>query len=580
MNHRISWSLAAAVCVLVGMTVPGWALTSVWNTTDGGNWSTGWDIDYPKATGDTGTISAVGWTAGQSTVTVNVADITGGSVQLTGTTTSTVNFSVANDATFDSVLMNLTGGSAQNRLSIAAGKTLTANNFSYTNWIIQSGWGSGATLKFKPDGSGNATFGFVGQQQGFSGNNSTVDFSGVTTLFVNQTSLNAQLEERDTTWKVGSATGNQTWSITTPNANGHIWLQQRTQSGPWQFVKVGSNNVDMSKVDINRNALLNFGIAVTNQGRLFTDASGLQVGGTVTIGDYYLPNLFSNTANYVEMDTVGANLTIASGGKVKLSDDETTANAVTYDNDVTALRLLAGNTLTVNGTGGILIQDANAATAGRLGIWFAGSTVDSRGDLKLTGPNTFLNGGAGGTVKVGGNLTVQSRNAAGFASLSSSPTDATFDDFDVRATAITMDGGGSKTITWTTDAAHGVAGSLAAAAFTTSALANLVVDSLTITGSTTVNWALGSELYLDNNLTINPGSALNFTAPSGSIHLYDPDLSELTRLQGYLAAGQLSGWTIVTTTGVGISLIPEPASLALIGAGLLLVVRRRRAARG
>jgi hypothetical protein len=295
-------------------------------------------------------------------------------------------------------------------------------------------------------------------------------------------------------------------------------------------VKAGTNNVDMTGVEIGRNSLLNFGIAVNNQGKLFTDATGAKAGGTVTISDYYMPNLYSGSARYVERDTLGASLTIAAGGRINIADDEISADATNKDDDIAALYVLPGSTVKVISGGGIQITDAHPETVGRLGIYFEGSTLDSRTNLTLSGPNTFLNGGTGATIRVGANLSVGSSNAVGFTSaLTASPVAGTvFDDFDVHATTLTMDGGGTRSFAWTP---VGIVTSATLQA-TDFSITNFAAGSLVVSNNTAVSLASNVVLDLNTDLQIAAGSSINI-GDSQVIYVKDADLSELVRLQGY-----------------------------------------------
>ena len=186
-----------------------------------------------------------------------------------------------------------------------------------------------------------------------------------------------------------------------------------------------------------------------------------------------------------------------------------------------------------------------------------------------------MNGGVGGTLIVGGNVTNQAGNPNGFATLTGltgrgSGANSTFDDFDLTASTLIMNGGTATTIAWTP---VGVPTGLVpqVSDFT---LTNFAVGTLTVTNSTTVTVGANSVLLLMNDLQIASGSVLKL-GDSGVIHLRDTDLSELGRLQGYVAAGQLAVSSsdarkevkVKTIAGVGISLyawLPPPRGVMIL----------------
>jgi hypothetical protein len=203
--------------------------------------------------------------------------------------------------------------------------------------------------------------------------------------------------------------------------------------------------------------------------------------------------------------------------------------------------------------------------------------------------NVYLNDGtsssdtnaANSVIKVGGNVTIQARNATGFASLTGAGvtpgTTAAADDFDLRSTLLQMDGGGSgHTITWQNGAtARNGVGLLS----TDFSQANFALKTLQITNSTAVSFANASVLYLNTDFILDSGSLLTLGA-TGEINLLDPDNSETARLRSYISSGQLFA-RIVQIDGVGESiLVPEPASLGgLAVLGALLMRRRTKQSR-
>ncbi len=600
MQRLISRLLTLAVCGAIMTTA--WATNYTWNVAGTGNWSTtaNWTLSpgtYPNLSGDKAIIYnslPSGWpnsTTQTVTIDTSATGISGLNLELRDDDSASppvvtnepsnviVRLQVNQDAAFNRVdWFNDVNGNGRSDAYIASTKTWSVNYLNMTGRFPNSIGGPG-TLKFTADGGGAATYAYFGGTEQLS-NSITVDHSTVTTMNYLQNGGGSYLEARDTTWIVGNAGADQAWNIT--GGSGVLVLQNRQVGNPWHFIKVGANVVDMGArsggspsfgVSLLRGNLQN--VDETGQRNLFASATGTQVGGTAKIANYAWTESQRNTANpYFMYDKIGANLTVTAGGTFTLADRNQAS-----ENDVNVVWVLPTNTLTTTGaTGHLTITDANAASTGRMGIYFSNATLSAGGDFKLTGPNTFANdGGVASSISAGGNVQVQSRNAAGFGTIDGLVGGATtaYDDFNLMATSLTMNGGGAKTLEWTTGAAPKPEPfTLAAGDFT--AASNFVLDTLTLTGSTNAVYALNSVLYLDSNFFLNPGSSLAFTAPFGQIHIQDSDLSEVSRISGYLSGGQLPGWYMVTTAGVGISLVPEPTSLALLALAALASLRRRR----
>ena len=339
----------------------------------------------------------------------------------------------------------------------------------------------------------------------------------------------------------------------------------------------------MSNVKIQRTVTGNFGTLQTRN--LFTTTGGAATaGGEVRIGGYRWNEQSNFDANSdLQLERVGSDLTIANGGNFLMQGANTAGN-----NDVNMVQIFSGKTLKVEGssTGDLTIDDtATPLSAGRMGVHFEGATIDVDHNLNLLGPNTFVNGGAtGGTIKVGGNATIQSQNPTGFGTITnlSGGLTAASDDFDLRKSSLTFDGGGAHSLNYDVNAAHlGLSSPvLTAGDFS---LANFTIGTLHVTNNTNLTLTDGQVLYLSQDLVIDAGSTLTLTG-SSELHILDADLSELTRIDGYLGSRLLVGnLGFLVTPGVGYSLgilpAPEPSTAVLLLGGLAVMKRRRRVAK-
>jgi hypothetical protein len=569
---------------------------SLWS--DLANWKNDTTADdpalaYPKLSTDTARIFnylPVSWSGGSEflhVITIDVADITGANLEFRdhnssnappGPNSSRMRLQVNENATFNRIdWFNDHTGSGRSDMFIASTKVLQVNTLEVTGRFPNSISGPG-TLRFTPDGSGAARYGYWGGTEQLGGN-ITVDHSQVTSMTYAFNGGSAYLEARDTTWIVGNASDDQVFTTT----GGQLQLQQRGVGNPWNFIKVGDNDVDMGRrvvgdlsngVYISRGNL--FGANPAGQGRLFTDSAGNAIDGTVTIAQYQW-NEDGHTAQPARVlyDRVGSNL-IVNNSTFKLQG----RNDARHD-DVNLVWLLPGKQIKTEGVAGnadsdiIVDTTATPLSTGRLGIYFSQATLDSRGDLIVLGPRSFLNGGAtSATIRVGGDVIINGvTNATGFAAVNNpGGTDATFDDFNLSATDLTLDGTGSSSLQWSTPAAD------PGLDFTVDDFAdpnNYVLNSLTIGAGKSVTYAAGSVLWLDSNFTIAPGSTLTF-AGVARIYILDPDLSEFARINGYEFA-QLPNANVLAKEGVGILIqLPEPAAAGLLALSLAMVRRRRK----
>jgi hypothetical protein len=529
--------------------------------------------------------------------------------QSLGTDYSLINFRVSQDATIQTINTNYDGGS-RSFWTIDASRTLSVNTISSTaNYINGINGGAGSTLKFINNG-GTATWNYL-----FQGSNQDMysmiwDITDPTTMVMTRAAGAQSMEYRATTIKVGNASANQAWNI----GNGGVPLKMimRAVGGEQtNFIKTSTFDVDMGKrtsgtpsdgVSIERSTTGDHGSS--GQRFVFTSAAGGQVGtsgansGAATIANYlWQQSSDTNAASNILMwDKIGSNV-ILNGNSATTGSLRFAGTNSANENDVNMLWVLPTNTVQVQGaSGNITINDQYAvgtSLPGRMGIYFAGATLDARGSLLITGPsaaansaNAFLNDGTsqgdantGGTIKIGGNVTVQARNAAGFTTLTnlSAGTSAASDDFDLRSTLLQMDGGGSgHTLTWQNGATARNGVGLVAGDFSQ---ANFMLGTFKVTNSTAASYVDGSVLYLNADFILDVGSTLTLNT-TGEINLLDLDNSETARLNSYITGGQLLNAHIVQTDGVGESIlpgtVPEPASLGLLGLGALGILGRRQ----
>ena len=607
------WASSAKATAYTWNTTGAAATTYTWSTAS--NWS---PSGSPGASGDTATISNAlpsAWASGTSTVQLDAA----ANVNMSALTLidanqpNAINFRVSKNATIQTINQTLDGsGSLRSFWTIDAGITLTVNKIDCTTingnnafLVINGGNVTTSVLAMTPDGTGTATWNYV-----FSGGNQdltslTWDTTAATKIAMTKFVGPQQMEFRSANVKLGNASAAQVW--TTSNGGVPLRLEWRTVGETNDFIRVSANNVDMGKrlsgdpngasdgLSIERSVTGDFGGNTTRN--LLGDASGNQVAGTVTIASYkWQQSSNVNPSNNLGYDKLNSNL-VLNGGKFQMLGTNSAA-----ENDVNQFWVTPGKTLQVQtSTGDIIINDQFAAGTstgaaggsslpGRMGIYFSGGTLDARGNLQLLGPvagaNAYLNDGtssgdsnaANSAIKVGGNVQIQSRNATGFATfigVGATPgTTGSADDFDLRSTTLTMDGGGSHTLEWTSAAAlKSFPPTLSAGDFSQ---ANFMLAKLVVTNSTSVTFADSRALYLGSDLIIDPGSQLALGGSLSQIHLLDPDLSEFTRLRDYIADGRLTGWRIVTTAGVGISLVvPEPAQFTILALSWGLVFSRR-----
>ncbi len=595
MNATLSKTMIRNRATLLGvallLSVAARATDFTWNlTTPPGtySWSTAanWDLGagYPKTSSDLAVISnqlPSGWDTGYYTLNIDAPDITGGILALTDqdTYSSTkptavqIHVQVQEDTSFDQIdWYNDPNGNGRSRLAISAGKTLRVNTINMTGRFPDY-WGWTGTLRFAPDGGGAATYNYEGGTEQLGGG-CAYDHQDVTTMTYNHNGNGAYLEGRDCSWIVGNASADQTWNVT----NGQLRLVDRDAGSAWNFVKIGDNDVDMGYragssdgVFIDRNGSADFG-SLKSSYYLFTDASGNPMGGTVKIARYRWLETGNAGTNAMSYDKLGTNLTVTTDGFS--INDATVADR----NDVTMFWVTAGRTLLAEGatSGDITISDISTNSVGRLGINFAGATVDADDDLSLTGPNTFLydGGDTASAIRVGGDLLVQSRNPTGFSAISGLPTGGTaaWDDFDVRATTLTLDGGSTSTVTWDTGAPASGKGDLDVSDFSQ---ANFALGTLRISNSTAATLADGGQLYLDD-LVIDSGSTLTLGAGS-MLYILDTTGTDWARISGYYGTSLLGAIGLAQIPGVGYITIPEPFSAATLGLCGLLFLRRRGA---
>lgn len=582
-----------ALSFLAATTSP--AVIYNWNVAvDGGNWTDlRWNggVAGPTAPGDSAVIDnkvPSNWTGNMQTIVVNTA-LNIDRIDVRDTDPAISNQSIRlqfnnNSAVTTLAYVNDSGGSGRSDLYISPGVTLTVNKLDITGRFVNGVYGGG-TIAFAPIG-GAVTYGYYDGHEQYGGNTAW-DFTAATTVNLLKNGDQGDSEGRDVNWLVGNATGNQTWVI--KNSNGtlvgspHPFIR-REVGGGFNFIKPGGFDLDMGAsagtsdgIWVQRFTTGNFQ-ALEVHSRLFTDAAGNAVGGNARIGAYTFREVGSAGDVRLATDVLGTNLAITTGGFNLVSN----ADGPGVQNDINVFQVLSGRTLKAEGatTGDIVVNDSNANTANRMGIYFAGGTLWAERNLNVLGPQTFLNdGGTASNLRAGGNVTVQSQSASGYTgTLAGSipatlPSNSTVDNFDLRATTLRMDGGGSKTLTWATGAALGTPGSMVAGDF---GLNNFTVDSLYITNNTSVLFAYGSALYLDNDLTIDLGSKLINPGPLSYIHIGNTAPALLSKLQGYILDGRLADWTIVTSPSGAFTLIPEPASLALLGLGALVLLRRQR----
>jgi hypothetical protein len=597
-----------------------WSTVTNWTTDTSNSDESLWPAasSYPNLTADTAVIDNYfnnnadtnnKWAFTPTTINLDVTGVSITSLLLRdrqadfapSTDLNRMVFSVTQDATIQTITTDY-DAAARSSWSVSSGKTLQVNTITNTGAYI-NGVSGGGTVQFIPNGSGIATWNYLANSvELFTGAN--WDFSTVTTMNMSKVSGNLLFEGRGNKWTVGNASGAQTWTFT----GGELQLINR-DVGAWNFIKPAANDIDMGA---RTTGTLSSGVLIAQstsgdfnglqQRNLFATSTGGQSGGTVKVADYaWTQNSDSVTTASLHFDRLGANLTITSGGKYQMLGRINDYKA----NDVNMFWVLPTNTVQVLGTGGIIINDAYAAGTdtgavggnslpGRMGIYFAGATLDTRADLSLTGPsaaansgNVFLNDGtsrgdanaSSSVIKVGGNLTVQARNAAGFSSLTNlvTNTSAASDDFDLRSTLLQMDGGaGTHNVTWQNGATARNGVGLVSGDFSQ---ANFMLGTFKVTNSTTASYVNGSVLYLNTDFILDAGSTLTLNT-TGEINLLDLDNSETARLTSYISGGQLLNAHIVQTDGVGESIlpgppVPEPASLSLLALGGLLTLRRR-----
>jgi hypothetical protein len=569
-------SLVSAVCVAsAGAASFSWNVVAGGGNWSGANWNGG--VSGPTTPGNTATINnntPSAWSGTQTVIVDTPIDID----QLTFTDNAPpagqiMIFRVSQDSTIQTInWFNDVAGDGRSRYQIDGGRTLSVNNLQFTGRFPDPNIGNG-TLKFI---GASASFGYFGGTEQY-GSGHTVDFSTPVTMNVNRNGGSAELEGRDNTWVVGNASSNQTWNVT----GGQLVLDLRAVGGGWNFHKVGANDVNMSGVTIQRAITGDHGSV--QQRNLFTTAAGAATaGGEVRIGGYYwIEQSNFNANNDLQFEKVGSNLTIANGGNMLIQGRNAAG-----DNDVSMMWVMSGKTLKIEGagTGNLTIDDsASPLSAGRMGVYFDGATLDVDRNLSLLGPNTFLNGGTvGGTINVGGNAIVQSQNATGFSTITSlvAGHSAASDDFDLRKSTITFDGGGARSLNYAVNATHlGLSNPvLTAGDFS---LANFTLGTLHVTNNTNLTLSVDQVLYLSQDLVIDAGSTLTLTGNLSELHILDADLSEFSRINGYLGTRLFAGdLGFLVTPGVGYSLgilpIPEPSTAALLLGGLVFFTRRRR----
>jgi len=599
-SNRATGATWTAVALVVALATVAWATDYTWDTAGGGSWSdlNNWkdpandpSLAYPKSAGDKAIIKNTlpsSWPGNNQIIVVDVTDINGLDIEFRDDNppgSSEVNFQIQQNVTINRWdWYNDTLGSGRSDMNISAGKTLSINYMNVTGRFPNHF--AGGIWKWTPDGSGAATYGYFTRSDGdYLGGNMVMDFTSLTSMnwIQNSSSASPVQEARDFTCLIGNVGSDQEWTAT--GAGGAIRMDQRSTGGPWNWHKVGTNTVDMGK---RTTGTLSNGFRITRgfngdhgggqKRNLFTDASGNAIGGLVKIADYAWMENSNGNVQWLQWEKLGCDTVITDGGMLALQGRNSD-----FD-EVNMFWILPGKTLTVEGTGGHLRMDAvsGAGSTSRRGVYFEGASLILGGDLDVQGPRTFLNGGgSGGSIVVGGNVAVQSTNPAGFATISglSGGHTAASDDFDLRASSLTMNGGGARTIDWV--AGVGTGGSLDAGDF---GLANFTLGSLKVTNATDLVLLDGEELFLSQDLLIDAGSTLTLGS-TGAIYLLDPDLSELARVNSYLGTRLLNAHT-VPVSDVGFSIepgapvppIPEPASALLVLAGLGFVARRRHRA--